>query len=186
MATDPNNHNVPAPALHHALRDFINVPSERILSANVNALLLADITLEEVLVAITLINRHKATGPDELNDDFLKDFQVLLAPALVNITNYCRDALPPASFLEGLIIPIRKRGYSQDAMAYRPIVLLQTGYKVVAKVISRRVQRVIGILIQDTQHGFLHERQISKTIMMMMMMAHLISATLRTRSGSRC
>ena len=40
-----------------------------------------------------------------------------------------------------------------DAMDYRPIALLQTGYKIVAKVISRRVQDVIGVPIQDTQQG---------------------------------
>ena len=60
-------------------------------------------------------------------------------------------------------------------MDYRPIALLQSGYKVVAKVLSYRVQKVLGFPIQDTQQGFVHGRQMSKTVMMMM--AHLLSAT---------
>ena len=60
-------------------------------------------------------------------------------------------------------------------MDYRPIALLQSGYKVVAKVLSHRVQQVLGIPIQDTQQGFVHGRQMSKTVMMMM--AHLLTAT---------
>ena len=59
-------------------------------------------------------------------------------------------------------------------MDYRPIALLQSGYKVVAKVLSHRVQKVLGVPIQDTQQGFVHGRQMFKTVMMMM--AHLLSA----------
>ena len=59
-------------------------------------------------------------------------------------------------------------------MDYRPIALLQSGYKVVAKVLSHRVQKVLGVPIQDTQQGFVHGRHMSKTVMMMM--AHLLSA----------
>ena len=82
--------------------------------------------------------------------------------------------MPSASFLEELIIPLRKKGDSKDAMDYRTIALLQSGYKVVAKVLSHRVQKVLGVTIQDTQQGFVHGRQMSKIVMMMM--AHLLSA----------
>ena len=50
-------------------------------------------------------------------------------------------------------------------MDYQPIALLRSGYKVVAKVSSHRVQKV----------DFVHGRQMSKTVMMMM--AHLLTAT---------
>ena len=77
---------------------------------------------------------------------------MLLAPALVNMSNeLMQGRSPPASFLEGLIMPLRKKRYSKDAMDYRPVALLQTGYKVIVKVISHRVQQVIGVPIQDTQ-----------------------------------
>ena len=59
-------------------------------------------------------------------------------------------------------------------MDYRPIALLQSGYKIVAKVLSHRVQKVLGVPIQDTQQGFVHGRQMSKSVMMMI--AHRLSA----------
>lgn len=60
-------------------------------------------------------------------------------------------------------------------MIYRPIALLQSGYKVVAKVLYRHVHKVLEVPIQDTRQGFVHGRQTSKTVMMMM--AHLSTAT---------
>ncbi|OWZ08028.1 RNA-dependent DNA polymerase [Phytophthora megakarya] len=48
---------------------------------------MTEITLQEVLEAIDSLNRHKAAGADELNNDVLKDMQALLAPILVKICN---------------------------------------------------------------------------------------------------
>ena len=58
-------------------------------------------------------------------------------------------------------------------MDYRPIALLQSCYKVVAKVLSHRVHKAVEVPIQDTQQGFVHGRQMSKTVIIM---AHQLSA----------
>ena len=60
-------------------------------------------------------------------------------------------------------------------MNYRPIALLQAGFKVVVKVLSHRVQKVLGVCFQNNQQGCVHGRQMSKTVIMMM--AHLLTAT---------
>ena len=107
---------------------------------------------------------------------FNKDYQGLLAPALAKIGNdILQIRTPLAFFLEGQIIPLQKKGYPKDAMDIQQIALLQSVRKVVANVLSHRVQNVLGVPTQDTQQGIVHERQMSKTIMMMM--AHLLSAT---------
>ena len=43
---------------------------------------------------------------------------------------------PPPSFLEGLIIPLFKKGDSVDAMDYRPISLQQIRYQIIAKILA--------------------------------------------------
>ena len=89
--------------------------------------------------------------------------------ALVAVGNeLLNGGRPPKSFLEGLIIPLRKKEDSNDAMDYRPIALLQTGYKIFTKVMATRVQRVLGTLIGTSQQGFVHGRQMLKIVMMMM------------------
>ena len=72
-------------------------------------------------------------------------------PALVRVSNeILAGADPPLSFLEALIIRLRKKGDSVDAMDYRPISLLQTSHKIFAKVLAARLQRVLPKLIGDS------------------------------------
>ena len=76
-------------------------------------------SLAEVLQATASLSRHKVAGADGLNNDFIKDHQALLAPALATIGNYIlQGRTPPASFLEGLIILLRNNKDSEDAMDY--------------------------------------------------------------------
>ncbi|KAE9299141.1 hypothetical protein PF008_g23329 [Phytophthora fragariae] len=156
-------------ALEVEFDKFVTIPNERRLTPADNRHLMQEITQEEVILAIRSLNRHKAAGPDGLNNDFFKDYQALLVPAMVAIGNeLLKGGDPPPSFLEGLIIPLRKKGDSDDAMDFRPISLLQTGYKVYTKVIAARVQRVLGKPIGESQQGFVHGRQMLKTVMMML------------------
>ena len=98
------------------------MPSDRVPPED-NARLMMPKSLSEVMTAIRALDRRKAAGPDGLNNDFLKDFQALLASALVTIGNeLLQGRTPPHSFLECLIIPLRKKSDSMDAMDYRPIL----------------------------------------------------------------
>jgi hypothetical protein len=147
---------------------FVHIPRSRRVSAEQNDDLMKPITEEEVIEAIAALN-SKAAGADGLNNDFFKDAQSLLVPAMVAIGNeILKGSEPPLSFLERIIIPLRKKGDSTDAMDFRPISLLQTGYKVYTKVVATRTQRVLGKPIGDSQQGFVHGRQMMKTVMMML------------------
>jgi exonuclease III len=133
------------PELEQKIDKFVEIPESRKISQQQNDSLMCEITEDEVIEAVTALNRNKAAGADGLNNDFFKDAQSLLVPIMVTIGNeMLKGGEPPLSFLEGLIIPLRKKGDSADAMDFRPISLLQTGYKVYTKVIATRAQRVLG------------------------------------------
>ena len=169
----------PLAELPRAMLDFVSVPNDRLISTAANNGLMVDVTENEVLQAITELSRHKASGPDGLNNDFYKDTSALLAPVLVHVCNQILHGSPmPPSFLEALIIPLRKKGDSPDALDYRPISLLQTSYKIFAKVLASRLQRVLPTIIGESQQGFVRGRQMQKLIMMMT--AQLASAEERT------
>ena len=155
--------------LPSAIRRFVRVPSALKLSGDDNMAIFSCVTEAEVLTAVTSLSRHKAAGPDGLNNDFYKYTPALLVSALVAISNQILEgADPPPSFLEALIIPLRKKGDSIDAMDYRPISLLQTSYKIFAKVLATRLQRVLPQLIGQSQQGFVHGRQMMKLVMMIL------------------
>lgn len=108
----------------------MTIPDDRKLNDQDNQLLTAAVTEEEVIKAVADLNRQKAARPDGLNNDFYIETQAVLVPILVSISNdLLKGGDPPASFLEALIISLKKKDDSTDAMDFRPISLLQTGYK---------------------------------------------------------
>jgi hypothetical protein len=63
------------------------------------------------------------------------------------------------SFTEGLISLIYKGKASaplpEDSVtSYRPITLLNADYKIVAKAVTLRLARVLGLIIDDTQTAY--------------------------------
>ena len=73
----------------------------------------------------------------------------------------------PASWKEAIILPLPKSGDRTDPLNYRPIALLQTTYKIMAKVMAARVQNVLGPLIHEGQQGFVRGRDIHSSIHVM-------------------
>ena len=104
-------HNSAPPQLLDAqFDDFVTIPESRHLSATDNGLLMREININEVIEAIDALNRHKAAGTDGLNNDFFKDTQSVLASAMVAIGNeILHGGHPSQSFLNELIIPLRKQ-----------------------------------------------------------------------------
>lgn len=79
----------------------------------------------------------------------------------------------PESFAQGLIIPFRKRGDSPDPMNYRPITLLQSSYKMFAKIIVTRVKEGLAGIIGATQQGSVRARLLEKSVVLMQAMLKL-------------
>ncbi|GMF48220.1 unnamed protein product [Phytophthora fragariaefolia] len=164
---EPQIHTNPGTGSSH--RQIVRIPPDRKVSHSNNELLMAEIDEAELTQAVRSLQRHKVAGPDGLNNDFYKDLTEEVLPALVDVcNNTLKGEPPPKSFLEGTVIPLRKKGDSADAMDYRPIMLLQTSCKIFMKVIAPRLQSFLGKLIGDTQQGFVRKRQMQKTIQMML------------------
>ena len=71
----------------------------------------------------------------------------------------------PSEMSEGLIFFIPKSdGISLDIKKWRPITILNTIYKILAKVISLRLQPFLTYIIHSSQTGFVKERRIFDNI----------------------
>ena len=67
----------------------------------------------------------------------------------------------PSHFTEGIIYLIPKsEGPSLDIKKWRPITLLNTVYKILAKALSIRLGTIMPIVIHPSQTGFIQERSI--------------------------
>jgi ribonuclease HI/exonuclease III len=155
-------------------RLLFTIPPQHKLSTDEASYMMRVITREEVAAAIEDLSRHKAAGSDRLNNDFYKDWKELLAPTLARVYNGIIMGDPlPASFGHAVIIPLKKKGDSPNAMDYRPISLLQTSYKIFTRIWAERVQQSLGTVINGDQNGFVRGRNMSNNI-------RIVTATLRS------
>lgn len=80
----------------------MKIPEARRLKPEQNIGLMAEITEEGVIQSIADLNRHKAAGGDGLNNDFFKENQAELVPAMVAIGNaLIKGGEPLVSFQGG-------------------------------------------------------------------------------------
>ncbi|KAJ8398698.1 hypothetical protein AAFF_G00418950 [Aldrovandia affinis] len=109
----------------------------------------ADVTLEEVRVALLSLG-------DGSHDGFPREFYVafwqFLGPDLLEVyrTLLKRGALV-ASMQKGVLVLLHKGGDRAELGNWRPLTLLNTDYKVLAKVAIARLRRVMGGLVSQDQ-----------------------------------
>ena len=127
-----------------------------------------NITDSECLQALKSMANGKVPGPS----GFTKEFFVANWESLGSLTvRYINEAYTKGSFFvtqrRGFISLLPKKGDQRYLKNKRPVVLLDIIYKIAAKVISLRMQKVINGLISTDQTGFLKGRSIGDNLRLM-------------------
>lgn len=128
--------------MESSLKNFAAIPRDRKFRIEDNKRLMAAVTEEELRLstAVAALQRRKAADVDGLYNDFYRDLSTAMVPRLVGVCNeLLQGHKPPYSFLKAVVIPLRKKGDSPNALDYRLISLLQTSYKLFAKVLAQRL-----------------------------------------------
>eukprot|EP00975_Prorocentrum_lima_P041493 8714651-Prorocentrum_lima.AAC.1 len=101
------------------------------------------------------MKRNKATGPDLIPVEFFKAMdEESLSTALAILNSWWQSEHIPTSALRALVVLLFKKGSREDLHNYRPISLLNTLYKLYARIIHKRLASVIEPYLQQTQYGF--------------------------------
>ena len=101
------------------------------------------ITMKDLESALTSLPDNKIPGADGLPKKFSKAYWHLIGPLF----------LPP-SMSQAITVLIFKKANPQDLANYRPIFLLVTDYKIIAKLLLQRLITASPHLIHDDQSGF--------------------------------
>lgn len=124
--------------------------------------LLGPVTETEVSEAIRGARRRSAPGPDGLGWAFYKRFRGWLAEPLAEVFSEClaRDRTN-ATFGEGTLIFLPKPGIGDRTLPqnWRPIVLTNVDYRILAKVLNGRLARVASRLVVRTQTSAIPNRR---------------------------
>lgn len=126
------------------------------------------IGMEEIECAINNLTARKTPGPDGLGAQFYKHFKKHLVIVLFKLIGeaYRLEALP-LSFLRTHTVLVPK---SEDqtklryVSGYRPITLCNIDYKIFMKILTSRLQTVIGDIVGDTQTCGIKGRSIQTNI----------------------
>lgn len=117
--------------------------------------------ISEIADAIINMKGGKAAGPDGLPVDIYKLFKdQLTEPLLAMYEEAFQQGRLPDSLRSALITLILKPDKSPtNCASYRPISLLNTDAKIIAKVMARRLEPVLPTVINLDQNGFVKNRQ---------------------------
>lgn len=132
---------------------------QQTVTAEHNLELLKPLTIEEVSTAVKQLPAGKAPGVDSIPAEF---YQEVWEDIETDIFNFVSEAIDQAQISEDLnISKIALLPISEDRSRiqnYRPISLLNTIYKVVAKVYANRMKPLLHYWILPSQTGFVPNR----------------------------
>lgn len=141
-----------------------------------------EVTVEEVLAALKSTKPGTSPGPDGIPSELWRWCKLQLAPTLAALfTAMGRTGCKPPGFTEGAVSAIYKgKGDAALLSNYRPITLLNSDYRLLAKCLATRWGPALGAAIGKEQTAFLPGRQIGESVLFL----QLLPEALRAR-GSR-
>ena len=133
------------------------------------------ITEGEVEAALARTPRGKAPGADGVPAElYCKLPQLHSVLARVFTAAGMLGALPQG-FHEGVISQLYKQaGDRLDPASYRPITLLNTDYRLLAKVLARRLSPHLQAIISPEQTAFIPGRSLGENIQLLQLLPHLL------------
>ena len=124
------------------------------------------LTLEECRKALMSLRCGKSPGEDGFTVEFYKFFFELLGREFLDSINASYDQNELSiSQRRGVITLIPKEDANlKDLSNWRPITLLNVDYKIASKAIATRIEKVLPLLINSNQTGFVKGRYIGENI----------------------
>ena len=140
------------------------------------------VSLQEILDSVKSLSLNKSPGPDGFTLEFYRHFLHLLAPLLCRLYNHCfSDGKLPVSLRTSVTrLIFKKQGDIKDLKNWRPISLLNTDYKVLAKIITLRLSRVMSSLVDPDQTCSVPGRSITSNVTLLRNMLDYIERTNET------
>ena len=114
---------------------------------------------EEILQVVSDLEGDKAPGPDGFTMAFYQHcWRVVEKDVLVVFVEFFHHCMFEKSLNATFIVLIPKTNDASNIRDFRPIRLVGSVYKILAKVLTNRLKVVLDRLISETQDSFMGER----------------------------
>jgi hypothetical protein len=145
--------------------DGIPFPSVSLME---NDELTAPFSLEEIHKAVVDSDGNKCPGPDGFNNAFFKNsWDLLKGEIRILFDQFHGIGSLPSSMLSYFVTLIPKVNSPFSLGDFRPISLLGSLYKLIAKVLASRLAKVMNTLIAPTQSTFIKGRNLVDGVLVM-------------------
>ena len=135
------------------------------------------ISMEELLLAIKQSKPGKRGGKDRLPNEFWKSVKGKGLEELLSFFKQFWDSeSSPEQWKLAQVVGVFKKGAADDPANYRPITLLQTCYKLYARVVANRLSAGLDAHIRELQYGFRPGRSTSEAIYLIRRLQDLVDA----------
>ena len=122
--------------------------------------------MEEVQTAVFGLNGDKAPGPGGFTLAFWQFcWDIVKHEVMGFFVEFHSSGRFERSINTTFIILIPKKGGTYDLKDFRPISLMGSLYKILAKVLVNRLKKVMGNVISNSQHAFVEGRQILDVVL---------------------
>ena len=163
MYTAKINNNMDSQQKCNEFIENLNIPQ---LNDEEQSFLEKDLTINELREALTSFADNKSPGEDGFTKEFYQTFFDLLCNDLLNSYNEAfRKGSLSVSQKRGTITLIPKGDENLTELKnWRPISLLNVDYKILSKVLAKRMEKVLPKLVYSDQTGFVNGRYIGQNI----------------------
>ena len=136
------------------------------VSVEMNEILTATFSREEVRKAMFNIGDLKAPGPDGLHAVFYKRFWHIIGEDLTDeVLLAVNSKVIPEGWNNTTIVLIPKVENPESITQFRPISLCNVVYKVISKLIASRLKILLPDIISPTQSAFVPGRLITDNVL---------------------
>lgn len=149
-------------------QDFTIVETviEQKISPEMNRSLISIPTSAEIREAAFSINGGKAPGPDEFSAKFYQAYWHIIGEDVSrDIRSFFETSVLHPQQNETHIRMIPKVTAPRKVADYRPIALCNSHYKIIAKILTRRLKPLLPSLISPTQSAFVAGRAITDNVL---------------------
>lgn len=154
----------PSPSKLKAMEEISKLRKSTVPSAIAKALE-SDITHEELKEVIYSLKPNKSPGEDGLTSEFYQTFSEVLVDPIIQVWREAtRFGSLPTQVNQGLIKLIHKKGPKEEVGNWRPLTMLNSVYKIIAKALARRLTLHMDSWISKEQKGFIKGRFILDAI----------------------
>ncbi|KAJ7949853.1 Ribonuclease H [Quillaja saponaria] len=132
-----------------------------------------DVGIQDIMKALFSIGSFKAPRPDGFQSIFFQKFWYVLQPHVCKmVLNFFDTGIMPPKLNDTLISLIPKIAIPETIRQFRPIGLCNVTYKIISKILVKKIKPLLNKLVSLMQSSFIPGRQTSDNIVVVQEILH--------------